>query len=138
VAANARGKSGVIADGPTQGEENSRAREFVRLTAASLAGWAAGCSHSGNAGDDFDVIVVGAGIAGLSAGAKLKGTGLALESARGSRSHRRALLSTTTPFPLPSTTAAQFFHQVVAKGVPAEPTIRSTTCIARKGEWTLP
>ena len=77
-------------------------RQFMQFSAASAVSLAVGAQARGaaaalavmrqDAGGDFDVIVVGAGVAGLGAGQKLQLARVAGRRARSARPHRRSLL----------------------------------------------
>jgi monoamine oxidase len=88
-------------------------RQFIQLAGASLAGLA-GCTSS-DSSDDFDVIVVGAGVAGMAAGAKLKALGRRAKVLE-ARDRIGGRCYNDNSFPAPFDFGGQFFHQVVSNG----------------------
>jgi monoamine oxidase len=89
-------------------------REFLVLSTASAAGVLAGCAGDSVApvGGEYDVLVIGAGVAGLATGQKLRSLGLSAAILEAQpRTGGRCFVDNS--FPAPFDFGGQFFHQVV-------------------------
>src|SRR5687768_14896572 len=89
-------------------------RQLLQLSALSLAGLAAGCAGSITTpiGGNYDVVVLGAGIAGMAAAQSLKSAGLSVLVVE-ARNRIGGRCFCDNSFPAPFDFGGQFFHQVV-------------------------